>query len=83
MSVCATLQSFFAKNLNNIASAKLATIRTSHKQLFNCNILACFVIQFELLYHNPLITTDMVICTTAIQKIFDIAKQSKEHVNKL
>ena len=46
MPVCATLQSFFAKHLNNIVPAKLATRRMSLKQLFNCNVLARFIIQF-------------------------------------
>ena len=46
MPVCATMQSFFAKHLSNTVPAKLATRRMSHKQLFNCNILARFIIQF-------------------------------------
>ena len=43
MSVCATLQSFFAKNLNNIVVVKthesLASIQLQHTRMFYYSIL--------------------------------------------
>ena len=52
-----------------------ATIQLQHTCMFYYPILT--------MHYDPFIATDMVICITTVQKVADIAKQSKEGVNKL